>query len=76
VLDKADILLLDLGFKDKIRVIFKYFKEDVQIILLSVPMLKDTLDMNTHFLRNPVCIFMKKEELILEGMCNRGWYIL
>lgn len=41
---------------------------DVQVILLSATMPSEVLEVSTHFMREPVKILVKKEELTLEGI--------
>ncbi|KAL3280689.1 hypothetical protein HHI36_003926 [Cryptolaemus montrouzieri] len=67
VLDEADEML-SRGFKDQIHDVFKMLNSDVQVILLSATMPKDVLDVTKSFMRNPVNILVKKEELTLEGI--------
>lgn len=67
VLDEADEML-SRGFKDQIHDVFKTLPNEVQVILLSATMPPDVLDVTTCFMRNPVQILVKKEELTLEGI--------
>lgn len=69
VLDEADEML-SRGFKDQIHNVFKTLNSDVQVILLSATMPTDVLDVTKSFMRNPVRILVKKEELTLEGKYN------
>ncbi|KAL1457995.1 hypothetical protein WDU94_008172, partial [Cyamophila willieti] len=66
VLDEADEML-SRGFKDQIYDVFKHLNNDVQVILLSATMPTDVLDVSMKFMRDPVKILVKKEELTLEG---------
>lgn len=52
-------------FKDKKKNIHSFF---VQVILLSATMPADVLDVSKCFMRHPVRILVKKEELTLEGI--------
>ncbi|KAF0713290.1 eukaryotic initiation factor 4A, partial [Aphis craccivora] len=54
--------------KDQVKEVFKFLKEDTQVIKLSTTMSEDVLDMSTHFMRNPVRILVQNEELILEDI--------
>jgi translation initiation factor 4A len=65
VLDEADEMFSQ-GFKDQIKEVFKFLKEDIQVIMLFATMPLDVLDISTHFMCNPVYIFVQK--LTLEGM--------
>uniref|UniRef100_U5EXJ2 Eukaryotic initiation factor 4A n=1 Tax=Corethrella appendiculata TaxID=1370023 RepID=U5EXJ2_9DIPT len=67
VLDEADEML-SRGFKDQIQDVFKMLPGDVQVILLSATMPAEVLDVSTYFMRSPVKILVKKEELTLEGI--------
>ncbi|XP_075213156.1 eukaryotic translation initiation factor 4A [Lycorma delicatula] len=67
VLDEADEML-SRGFKEQIHDVFKTLTTDVQIILLSATMPSDVLDVSKCFMRSPIRILVKKEELTLEGI--------
>ncbi|CAD6234180.1 GSCOCG00007624001-RA-CDS [Cotesia congregata] len=66
VLDEADEML-SRGFKDQIHDVFKLLPNEVQVILLSATMPSDVLEVSKCFMRRPVSILVKKEELTLEG---------
>lgn len=66
VLDEADEML-SRGFKDQIHDVFRTLNTEVQVILLSATMPSDVLEVSTCFMRKPVRILVKKEELTLEG---------
>jgi len=72
VLDEADEML-SRGFKDQIYDIFKTLQTEVQVVLLSATMPAEVLDVTTNFMREPVQILVKKEELTLEGI--RQFYV-
>lgn len=72
VLDEADEML-SRGFKDQIYDVFRTLNEAVQVILLSATMPVEVLDVTNRFMRNPIRILVKKEELTLEGI--RQFYI-
>ncbi|GAB1605282.1 ATP-dependent RNA helicase eIF4A-like [Argonauta hians] len=67
VLDEADEML-SRGFKEQIYGVFRCMPENIQVLLLSATMPKDVLDVTKQFMRNPVKILVKKEELTLEGI--------
>jgi len=67
VLDEADEML-SRGFKDQIYKVFKTMNGDTQVILLSATMPAEVLDVTGKFMRDPVTILVKKEELTLEGI--------
>jgi translation initiation factor 4A len=72
VLDEADEML-SRGFKDQIYDVFQTLPQDIQVILLSATMPQDVLEVTTRFMREPIRILVKKEELTLEGI--RQFYI-
>jgi len=72
VLDEADEML-SRGFKEQIYDIFKFLPPNVQVALFSATMAPDILDLTSKFMREPVRILVKKDELTLEGI--RQFYI-
>ncbi|XP_025079146.1 eukaryotic initiation factor 4A-I-like isoform X2 [Pomacea canaliculata] len=72
VLDEADEML-SRGFKDQIYDVFRHMPSEIQVILLSATMPADVLEVTHRFMRNPVRILVKKEELTLEGI--RQFYV-
>jgi len=72
VLDEADEML-SRGFKDQIYDVFRHLNQEIQVILLSATMPSEVLEVTTRFMREPVRILVKKEELTLEGI--RQFYI-
>ena len=67
VLDEADEML-SRGFKDQIYDVFRKLPSNTQVILLSATMPDDVLEVTKRFMREPVRILVKKEELTLEGI--------
>ncbi|XP_046917982.2 eukaryotic translation initiation factor 4A isoform X2 [Dermatophagoides farinae] len=67
VLDEADEML-SRGFKDQIYAVFCCLSPDVQVILLSATMPPDVFEVTSKFMRDPIKILVKKEELTLEGI--------
>jgi len=67
VLDEADEML-SRGFKDQIYDIFRLLPSTTQVILLSATMPMDVLEVTKRFMREPIRILVKKEELTLEGI--------
>lgn len=67
VLDEADEML-SRGFKDQIYDIFRLLPSTTQVILLSATMPIDVLEVTKRFMRDPIRILVKKEELTLEGI--------
>jgi translation initiation factor 4A len=72
VLDEADEML-GKGFKDQIYDVFHFMPSKVQVGLFSATMPPDVLEITQKFMRTPVRILVKKEELTLEGI--RQFYI-
>ena len=66
VLDEADEML-SRGFKDQIYDVFRLLNSNIQVVLLSATMPAEVLDVTTKFMRDPIRILVKKEELTLEG---------
>jgi translation initiation factor 4A len=67
VLDEADEML-SCGFADQVYRIFKALPPEVQVCLFSATMPPEILDMTKKFMRDPVRILVKKDELTLEGI--------
>jgi len=67
VLDEADEML-SRGFKDQIYDIFQALPSSIQVGLFSATMPPDALDLTRKFMREPVRILVKKEQLTLEGI--------
>lgn len=67
VLDEADEML-SRGFKGQIYEIFQLLPQETQVVLLSATMPNPVLEVTTKFMRDPVRILVKKDELTLEGI--------
>uniref|UniRef100_A0A8C4DBH6 RNA helicase n=1 Tax=Dicentrarchus labrax TaxID=13489 RepID=A0A8C4DBH6_DICLA len=67
VLDEADEML-SRGFKDQIYEIFQKLSTNIQVVLLSATMPAEVLEVTKKFMRDPIRILVKKEELTLEGI--------
>lgn len=67
VLDEADEML-SIGFKEQIYNIFQQLPSNVQIALFSATMPPPIIQLTTKFMRDPVKITMKPQELNLEGI--------
>jgi len=72
VLDEADEML-SRGFKDQIHNVFRRLPPQTQVALFSATMPPDILELTTKFMRSPVRILVKRDELTLEGI--RQFYI-
>ena len=72
ILDEADEML-SRGFSEQVHQIFLYLNPEIQVVLISATMPKDVLQVTQKFMRNPVRILVKNEDLTLEGI--RQFYI-
>ena len=72
VLDEADEML-SAGFKEQVYNIFQYLSNDVQITLFSATMPPTLYNLTEKFMRNPISITVKQEQLTLEGI--KQYYI-
>lgn len=67
VLDEADEML-SRGFKEQIYDVFQLLPASTQVVLLSATMPQEVLEVTTKFMRDPIRILVKKDELTLEGI--------
>jgi superfamily II DNA/RNA helicase len=67
VLDEADEMLSS-GFKDQVYNIFQYLNTDVQIALFSATIPHEMIPLTEKFMRDPIKISVKVEQLTLEGI--------
>ncbi|KAF8939955.1 translation initiation factor eIF4A [Dissophora ornata] len=67
ILDEADEML-SRGFKDQIYDVFQRLPPQIQVVLLSATMPVDVMDVTNKFMRDPIRILVKKDELTLEGI--------
>jgi ATP-dependent RNA helicase len=67
VLDEADEML-SRGFKDQIYEVFRYLDSKVQVGLFSATMPNEVLELTQKFMRDPIRILVKRDELTLEGI--------
>jgi len=72
ILDEADDMLSS-GFKEQIYNIFQFLPEKVQVALFSATMPNEMLELTKKFMRNPVKITMRNEELNLA--CIEQYYV-
>jgi translation initiation factor 4A len=72
VLDEADEML-SRGFKDQIYDIYAYLPQECQICLFSATMPNEALEITKNFMKKPLRILVKQEDLTLEGI--RQFYI-
>ena len=62
VMDEADELLSS-GFRNDIYNIFQYLNENIQVALFSATLPEDIIKLSKKFMRNPVSIMVKPDEL-------------
>ena len=67
VLDEADEMLSQ-GFKEQVYNIFQYLPNNVQVALFSATMPNEVDTLTSKFMRNPVKVLVKAEQLTLEGI--------
>ncbi len=67
VMDEADDIL-SLGFTEKIYDILKSLPDNVQVCLLSATMPRQVFEVTRNFMRDPIKILLKKDQLTLEGI--------
>lgn len=72
VLDEADEML-STGFKEAVHECISNLDAETQIVVLSATMPEECLEVTNKFMRDPVKILVKKEELTLEGI--RQFYV-
>ena len=81
VLDEADEML-GVGFQDQIYDIFRFMPKEAQVALFSATLPEAALAITERFMREPVKVLVKAQELTLEGirqfyvMCEREEYKL
>ena len=67
ILDEADEMLSH-GFKEQVQDIFEYIPEKVQTCIFSATMPSYVFDVTNKFMKNPIQIIVKVEQLTLEGI--------
>ena len=67
VIDEADEMLSQ-GFKEQIYDIFQYLPRTIQVALFSATLPNDIFIMSEKFMRDPIRILVKTEQLTLEGI--------
>ena len=56
------------GFIDQIYNIFQYLPKDIQVCLFSATMGTEFFELTKNFMREPISVLVKTEELTLEGI--------
>lgn len=72
VFDEADELLSD-GFKTQVYNIFQFMPQNIQVVLFSATIPQELYKLTEKFMRDPVKILVKSEQLTLEGI--RQYYV-
>ena len=67
VLDEADEMLSS-GFKEQVYNIFQFLNKDIQVALFSATMPESLSVLTNKFMRDPIRILVKTEQLTLEGI--------
>jgi translation initiation factor 4A len=67
IMDEADEMLKK-GFQEQIIFIFGKLSPEVQVVLFSATIPTETMEITKKFMRNPVSIRVKTENLSLEGI--------
>ena len=67
ILDEADEMLSS-GFKEQVYNIFQYFNSDIQVALFSATLPAHIHTITNKFMRDPIKICVKNEQLTLEGI--------
>ena len=66
-LDEADEMLSH-GFKEQIYEVVQLLPQDTQVALFSATMPAEVLEVSKKFMRDPIRILVKRDELTLEGI--------
>ena len=69
VIDEADEMLSS-GFKDQMYKIFQFMPNNIQIGLFSATMPSELQELTSKFLRTPIKILVKAEQLTLQGIAQ------
>jgi len=72
VLDEADEMLSQ-GFKEQVYNIFQFLPSDIQVALFSATMPNELYSLTDKFMRDPMKILVKNQQLTLEGI--KQYYI-
>lgn len=67
IIDEADEMLSD-GFIEQVRNIFQLMPSNIQVGLFSATMTNNFFEISNKFMRKPVKILVKNEQLTLEGI--------
>jgi len=67
ILDESDEML-STGFKEKVYNIFQFLNDKTQISIFSATMPPEVIQLTNKFMKTPVSIMIKNEELSLDGI--------
>lgn len=67
ILDEADEMLSS-GFKEQVYNIFQNFSTNIQVALFSATLPEYINNITTKFMRDPIKVYVKVEQLTLEGI--------
>lgn len=67
ILDEADEML-SAGFKEQVYQIFQFLNKDIQVALFSATLPDYIHGITSKFMRDPIRIYVKTEQLTLEGI--------
>ena len=69
VLDEADVML-DAGFQEQVRLLLAEVPRDTQIMCVSATMPPEVLRLTDQFMRDPLRLLIKQEEITLAGIAQ------
>lgn len=69
VVDEADELLAD-GFADQLYSVFRVIPATAQVCLFSATLSQDLMAMSSKFMRDPVRVTVRNDQLTLEGIAQ------
>tara|TARA_B100001564_G_scaffold337574_1_gene328644 strand:+ start:502 stop:1662 length:1161 start_codon:yes stop_codon:yes gene_type:complete len=72
IIDEADELL-SIGFEEQLKNIIDIINRKIQIGLFSATLSEHCLEVTKYFMKDPISIFVKSDELTLEGI--KQYYI-
>lgn len=70
VLDEAD-RMFDIGFRQDIIKIIKACPQERQLMLLSATLDKEVEDLSKHYMKNPVPLYLSRDEITVESIWQR-----
>lgn len=73
ILDEADEML-SRGFREQVEDIFSTLPSTIQVVLVSATLPPEVIEVSETFMREPVSILVKQEEVTLEGI--KQFYIM